>query len=189
MDQIALRIKLQDEQAFELLFRRYYHRLCAFANKFLNNPEEAQEVVQEVFTRIWESRDDIDPQESLTSYIFKITRNLSVSRLRRRRVESAYNDVLKLVYIEHSEFTSLDLLIGKELEANIATAIGKLPGQCRKIFELSRIEGLKYNEIAKTLNISVKTVETQMSRALKSLRSDLTEHLVIVILILIITNL
>ena len=76
MDQLAMRIKLGDEQAFELLFRKFYVRLCSFANKFLDDPEEAQEIVQEVFTKIWEGRNDIDPEDSLRSYIFKIAQNL-----------------------------------------------------------------------------------------------------------------
>ena len=69
-----------DEQAFELLFRKYYIRLCGFANKYFNDPEEAREIVQEVFTKIWEGREDINPEESLCSYLFKITSNISINR-------------------------------------------------------------------------------------------------------------
>lgn len=177
MDQLALRIKLRDEQAFELLFRKYFARLCAFSNKFLNDPEEAKEVVQEAFMKIWESSEDIDPEESLKAYIFKITRNLSINKLRKRKIVSRYTEIYKIVYIDNYELSGLESLLGKELEENVAHSVNNMPEQCRKIYELNRIEGLKYREIAELLNISVKTVEAQMSKALRSLRADLSEYL------------
>lgn len=188
-DQLAARIKLGDEQAFELLFRKYYVRLCAFANKFLNNPEEAQEIVQDVFTKIWEGRNEIDPEDSLKSYLFKIAQNLSINKLRRKKVESRYTEIYKLVYIEQQEFSVHESLLAMELEENIANSIGKLPPECRKVFELSRIEGLKYKEIADTLHISVKTVEAQMSKALRSLRIELSDYLTLLLITLICSNL
>jgi RNA polymerase sigma-70 factor, ECF subfamily len=184
MDQLANRIRIGDEQAFELFFRKYNIRLCAFANKFLDDPQIAQEVVQDVFIRIWENREDIDPENSLKSYVFKHVQNLCLNKLRRRKVESRFTEVYKLVYIQHSEFSADESLLAKELEAHIVHSIKKLPSECRKIFELSRHEGLKYKEIAEALNISVKTVEAQMSKALKSLRLELTDFITIVLVIL-----
>ncbi len=186
-DQLAMRIKLGDEQAFELFFRKFNIRLCAFANKFLADPEEAQEVVQDMFVKIWEARDEIDPENSLKSYVFKTVMNLSINRLRRKKVESRYIEIYKLVYIDNQEFSAHESLLGRELEAHIVHSIKKLPSECRKIFELSRSEGLKYKEIAETLHISVKTVETQMSKALRTLRIELTDYISI-ILIFMITN-
>lgn len=176
-DQLGLRIKLGDEQAFELLFRKYYIRMCGFANKFLNDPEESREIVQEVFIKIWEGREDIDPDDSLKAYIFKITQNQSLNRLRRKKIESKYVEIYKLVYSEHSEFTSHETLLARELEDNISTAMNTIPPKCRRVFELSRLEGLKYSEIAKVLNISVKTVEAQMSKALNILRFQLKDYI------------
>jgi len=184
-DQLALRIKLGDEQAFELLFRKYYIRLCGFTNKFLDNPEESREIVQDVFMKIWEGREDIDPEDSLKSYLFKISQNLSLNRLRKKKVESRYVEMYKLVYIEHNEFSSFESLFAQELEDNISTAINTIPPKCKRVFELSRKEGLKYSEIAVELNISVKTVEAQMSKALQILRFELKDYLEILILILI----
>ena len=94
-DQLALRIKNGDEYAFELLFRKYYVRLCGFANKFLNDPEEAREIVQDVFLGLWEAREDIRPEDSLNSYLFRITQNKCINKLRRRRVESKYTNRFK----------------------------------------------------------------------------------------------
>ena len=184
-DQLAVRIKLGDEQAFELFFRKFNVRLCAFANKFLDNPEEAQEVVQDMFVKLWENRDEIDPENSLKSYVFKIVQNLSINRLRRKKVESRYAEIYKLVYIDNHEFSAHESLLARELEAHIVHSIKKLPAECRKIFELSRSEGLKYREIAETLHISVKTVEAQMSKALRSLRIELTDYISLALFCLI----
>lgn len=184
-DQLALRIKIGDEQAFELLFRKYYIRLCGFANKFLNDPEEAKGIVQEVFIKIWEGREDIDPEESLKSYLFKIAQNISLNRLRKKKVESKYIDIYKLVYIDHREFSSHESLIALELENNLAAAINTIPPKCKRVFELNRIEGLKYSEIASVLNLSVKTVEAQMSKALRILRLELKDYLELLVIMLI----
>jgi RNA polymerase sigma-70 factor, ECF subfamily len=145
--------------------------------------------VQEVFVKIWVGREEIDPDESLNAYLFKIAQNISLNRLKRLKVESRYTEIYKLVYIEHNEFSALDSLLAKELEDNIALAIGNLPPECRKVFELSRIEGLKYKEIAETLHISVKTVESQMTKALRSLRIELSDYLIILVIILFLSDL
>ncbi len=187
-DQLADRIRMGDEQAFELLFRIYYIRLCGYANKYLNNPDEARDVVQEVFIKIWENRSEIDPEESLRAYIFKITGNNSINRLRHRKVESKYNDIYKLVYVDNREITSHESLIAHELTGYLNEAKSKIPPKCRKIFDLSRMEGLKYSEIAETLNISVKTVEAHMSKALTILRYELRDYLKIIIISYILTR-
>jgi len=184
-DLLAQRIVLGDQQAFELLFRKYYIRLCGFANKFLNNPDEAQDIVQEVFSTIWENRELIDSDNSLKAYIFKITQNLSINKLKRKEVESRFTEIYKLVYIDHKEFSSYESLIAKELEENISQVIDKLPPECSKVFKMSRVDGLKYHEIANTLNISVKTVETQMSKALRILRMELIEYTSLLIIFML----
>jgi RNA polymerase sigma-70 factor (ECF subfamily) len=187
-DLIATRIKLGDEQAFELLFRKYYVRLCGFANKFLNDHEEAQNIVQDVFTKIWEGREDIELDDSLKSYIFKATQNLCLNKITRNKVESKYLEIYRQVYINNRTLSASESLFAKELESNIAVAIDKLPGKCKKIFELSRIEGLKYSEIAEILHISIKTVEAQMSKALRTLRIELKDYLTILIILIFFRN-
>lgn len=176
-DQLPDRIKLGDEQAFELLFRKYYVRLCGFANKYFNNPEEAREVVQEVFTKIWNGRKDLDLDESLNHYLFKTASNISINKLRRKKVESRYVELYKQVYLNNDGITPHESLIAHDLDKNITSAMKKIPPKCKIIFDLSREEGLGYNEIAKQLNISVKTVEAHMSKALSILRFELKEYL------------
>lgn len=188
-DQFTIRIKIGDEQAFELLFRKYYIRLCCFVNKFLNDPEEARDIVQDVFTKLWEGRENIDPEESLNAYLFKIAQNNSINILRRKRVESKYVDIYKIVYVANREIFPYDSLLANELNDSITTAISKIPPKCRRIFELSRFEGLKYFEIAANLHISVKTVEAQMSKALKILRIELNDYLRMLIILFFSTSL
>jgi RNA polymerase sigma-70 factor, ECF subfamily len=178
-DLLAWRIKQGDEQAFELLFHKFYIRLCGFANKFLNNPDESHEVVQEAFARLWEDRSEIDADGNLKAYLFRIVENMSLNSLQHKKVESKYIEIYKLVYVDHREFSPQDSLMARELDASINLAIGKLPAECRKVFEMSRVKGLKYKEIADTLNISVKTVEAQMSKALRQLRFELGEYLLL----------
>jgi len=176
-DPISIRIKIGDEQAFELLFKKYYTVLCSFSNKYLLNPDEAQDVVQDVFLTLWENRDEIDPEESLKAYLFRVTANSSINKLRRRKVETKYDEILKLVYVENSELSPHDSFLERELSEYIGLALNKIPPQCRKVFDLSRIEGLKYGEIAEYLKISVKTVECHISKALSILRTELKEYL------------
>lgn len=176
-DPIAHRIKLGDEQAFELLFRKYFNRLSAFANKFLNNPEEAQEVVQDVYIRVWEERKLIDPGKSLKAYMFMIAQNMCINKLRRSKVSSRYLEFYKYVYLDKREFTCEESYLCLELEIQIEEAIQKLPPKCKRVFEMSRRDGLKYKEIADNLNISVRTVEVQISKALQIIRKDLGDIL------------
>ena len=176
-DILASRIKIGDKQAFELLFKKHYTTLCSFSNKYLFNPEEAQDVVQDVFLKLWEERDEIDVEGSLKAYLFKVTANSSINKLRRRKVKTKYDEILKLVYIENSGLSPHDSFLEQELTEYIGIALNKIPPQCRRVFDLSRIEGLKYSEIAEYLKISVKTVESHMSKALAILRTELKEYL------------
>lgn len=188
-DQLSIRIRLGDEQAFELLFRKFFVCLCGFANKYLNDPDQAKETVQEAFCKIWEAREELDPENSIKAYLFKITKNLCINILRKRKVEAKYSEIYKQIYCDFRVSYSIhEHLCADELEKGIASAISKLPRECRKIFELSRNDGLKYKEIADTLNISVKTVEGQMSKAFRILRLELNEYLGLILFVLTIGN-
>ena len=174
-DLLAKRIQIGDEQAFELLFRKHYVSLCSFANKFLEEPEDAKDVVQEVFTKLWQHRIEIDPKRSLSSYLLKITQNDCINKLKRKKVELKYIEIYKLIYVDNNDFSPCLYYQANELNNNIIRALDKLPLNCRRVFELNRFEGLKYKEIATVLQISIKTVESQMSKALKKLRLELLE--------------
>ena len=113
----------------------------------------------------------------MKAYLFKITANRSINKLRHRKVKTKYDEILKFVCIDNLASSPHDSFLGQELFENIDLALNKLPQQCRRVFDLSRIEGLKYREIAEYLNISVKTVESHMYKALAILRTELKEYL------------
>lgn len=172
-----------EEQAFELLFRKYYVRLCGFANKFLLNRQESEEIVQEVFLNIWKKRDQLKLTDEIRPYLFKSVQNLCFNFIEHQKVIDSYYSVIEVVYKNQTEeFDTYQSVLYTEFQSTVDEAIQSLPEQCRKIFLMSREDGLKYAEIAERLGISVKTVETQMSRALSKLKSELKDYLFVLIL-------
>ena len=178
-DTIEHRIKMGDEQAFELLYRRYFVRLCAFANKFLGNPQSSEEVVQDIFLKLWENRSTLRSDESGKSFLFQAVHNKSLNLLAHEKVVNRYSEMIKAVYSQPEEFDAHDSLMAKELNINIQSIISELAPECKRIFIMSRTEGKKHQEIAEELHISIKTVETQINRALKKLRIELSDYMVI----------
>lgn len=179
--------KTNEELAFELLFRRYYIRLCSFANKFLADSTESEEIVQEVFLSIWKRRDELKLDDKIRPYLFKSVQNLCFNFLEHQKVVNSYYSVIELVYRNQAnDFNTYESVLYAEFQQRVDQSINSLPEQCRLIFNLSRQEGLKYAEIAGQLGISVKTVETQMTRALSRLKTELRDYLVILMIALFI---
>lgn len=185
VDKNSYRIKIGDRVAFELFYKTHFVHICIFSNKYLHNAEESRDVAQEVFIKIWQNRENIDPGESLKSLVFKIASNECINRLRHRKVKNNYEELYKIVYVDYQENTPHESLIALELSEYISQAISRIPPKCRKIFDLNRIEGMRYNEIASELQISVKTVEAHISKALRILRYELRNYLKLVIVILL----
>jgi len=165
-----------DNQAFEELFRKYFPSLMAFSRRILGNEEDAREVVHQVFVNLWEKRSDIDLSTSLKSYLFTSVNNRSLNMIRDRKKFSSEE-----VPESAGDWDVSAQIESMELEEKIRGAIDSLPEKCREIFELNRFEGLKYSEIANKLDISVKTVENQMSKALKILREQLAKYMTILL--------
>lgn len=183
---IIEKIKSGDEQAFELLFRKYYLRLCGFAHKFLGDTAEAEEIVQEVFLNIWKKRSELDLNNNIRPYLFKSVQNLCFNFIQHQKVVDNYYAVIEVVYKNaQKEFNTYESVLYSELQKKVDAAVADLPLECRRIFLMSRNEGLKYTEIAEKLGISVKTVETQMSRALSKLKLELKDYLTILIIALL----
>ncbi len=161
------------KEAFENLFRTEFKGLCFFAMKYVKDYETAREIVQDSFIRLWEKRDVIDTSKSVKSYLTTSIHNKCLNHLRDNRKFD--NNLLQIEQLsEVSDGKTSDFLVEKELRKSIETAIDELPEKCREVFLLSRNENLKYQEIASQLGISVKTVETQMSKALHHLRLRLS---------------
>lgn len=168
---------MQQEQGlskarFESLFRSEYKGMLLFAIRYLKDEEAAKEIVQEAFISLWEKRESIDPDRQVKSYLSTSVRNRCLNYLRDNkrfdgtllRLEGLYPDP------PSEDSSSMEL---KELGASIREAIAELPEKCREVFELNRFEQMKYQQIADHLQISIKTVETQMSKALAHLRTRL----------------
>jgi RNA polymerase sigma-70 factor (ECF subfamily) len=181
---LIIGIKQGNTQSFELLYRFLYPRLCAFARKFLQNTDDAEEVVQEIFYNLWKNKDHLDENKSIYSYLFTSAKNSCLNLIESKKCRTKYAELMKLLYVEGSadNNNSYHALLTQDLEKDFQLALEKLPQECRKIFVLSRIEGLKYQEITDRLNISIKTVETQMSRALSKLRLQLKDHISLLLL-------
>ena len=165
-------LKDDDYQAFEQLFHVGFNPLRSFCKKLVHVNEVAEELVSEVFFKIWNNRKAIVIASSPKSYLYTAVRNISFDHLRKekRHILTNLDDVLTVPcdYFDpqkRSEFA--------ELQEKVDRAIAKLPRQCKLVFQMSRDQGLRYSEIAEKLNLSVKTIETQMGRALKSLRKSL----------------
>ena len=171
-----------DHREFEELFRNYFTPLMAFSRRILGDEEDAREVVHQVFINLWEKRRELDLSTSLKSYLFTSVNNRSLNVIRDRRKFSSEE-----VPERAGEWDVSTQLEAMELEEKIRAAIDTLPERCREIFELNRFEGLKYSEIATQLDISVKTVENQMTKALKLLREQLGKYLSILLWLMLFT--
>lgn len=169
------KIKGGDGKAFKKLFLQFYDPLCQFSWQYTRSRHISEELVQEVFLNIWKSRETLDPQQNIKSYLYQSVRNKALNHLKHENLEKEYNHTIEWLSPspatqrhsgeEHSEFVQA-----------AQKAIEDLPDRARQIYKLSRKDGLTYREIATVLDISVKTVESQMSRALKILRKSLSQY-------------
>jgi RNA polymerase sigma-70 factor (ECF subfamily) len=162
----------QPSQAdFERLFREYNKSLCDLAFNLVRDKEAAQDIVQEVFLRLWKNRDALTFGNRIKHYLFKATAHHALNHLRFSRKIIKVCDDGPLYELQGS--AASDEIGYKELELRVRQAIDRLPPRCRTIYLLSRHEGMKYAEIADALKLSLKTVENQMGIALEKLRGDL----------------
>lgn len=165
------RLKSGDQDAFDSIFRAHYAQLVAFAQNLLRDRAAAEDAAQEVMLELWRRRGELAIHESLRAYLLRATRNRALNQVRhanvRRRAEP------ELMSDDSIAATGASMLVASELRTAIVAAVAELPPACREVFELSRGQGLRYSEIASTLGISVKTVESQMGKALRHLRTRL----------------
>lgn len=164
------------------MFLAYYAPLCRFVRYYVKSNDIAEELIQDLFTRVWEIRKHWNPSNSVKRYLYKAARNRALDYLKHRRIQEKYDQA------EGPFSEGIDLMAGpsvlldeeiyeKDFLAAAQEAIGQLPERCGLIYRLHRQDGLTYREIAAVLDISVKTVETQMVRALKILRKRLAPFL------------
>jgi RNA polymerase sigma-70 factor (family 1) len=171
-----------DKKAFEEVFRQYYRPLCGYTYTVIKDSDEAEEVVQNLFFNVWSKREALEINTSLKAYLYRAAHNDCLNRIKHAKVKTMYAEDYKAVASGGYD-DSLKVLNAKELNKRINNAIEELPEQCGIVFRLSRFDNLKYNEIAEHLQISVKTVENHMGKALKLMREKLKEYLPLVILL------
>ena len=163
-----------NEKAFEKLFHHYYGNLCLFASRILKNDDAAEEVVQDFFVKLWEKRKQITIETSVKSYLFRSVKNLCLNFIQHNKIKLRYAQTIlsKTSNNQTDDYNFTEINLAEKIEESIQS----LPAKRREIFRLSRKEGLKYREIAEKLNISIKTVETQMGLAIKTLRDKLKNY-------------
>jgi RNA polymerase sigma-70 factor (ECF subfamily) len=178
------RISAGSQEAFEILFKEHYSGLCGYARKYVFDLDQAEEIVQDLFFNLWKKKNNLFIDTSIEAYLFRAVRNACLNYLKHQKVKQYHADTIKKnPSAGHSDMANpMEIL---ELQTKIDEAVESLPPERQKIFRLSRYEGLKYKEIADQLGLSVKTVEAQMGKALKSLRENLTEYLVVALLVVV----
>lgn len=172
-----------DITAFEMLFRMHYQPLCRYAYSFLQDREEAEEAVQSTFLALWEKKETLSVRTSAKSYLYAMVRNACLNFIKHGKIRQRYEGE-EMVQAERSRDSVTQTVTSNELAERISVALEELPEQCRLVFKLSRFEELKYAEIAGHLNISVKTVENHMGRALRLLRDKLKDFLLLIVVML-----
>lgn len=171
--ELYFKLKEGDERAFQTLFRKYYSAMCHFANQFLSDSELAEEIVQDMFVKIWEKRSVLNIETSVKHYFFRSVRNHCLNQIQHDKIRKQYAS--KVLEAAQQEMDTGQYFLEVDLIQRIEKSIDALPPKRKEIFRLSREQGLKYKEIAETLDISVKTVEAQMGLALKYLREELKD--------------
>lgn len=160
---------------FEALFKQHYKGLHAYACTVLKDEEASEDMVQQVFFKLWQKRDSLPAIASVAAYLYRAVYNESLNYLKHSKVKQAYQSFAMHHHQEEIQPVAKSGL--RELEQRLEQALMELPEACRTIFQMSRFEELKYREIAERLGLSVKTVENQMGKALRLMREKLVDYL------------
>ncbi len=188
----ANKLSVNEEDSFKNSFHEYFQPLCHLSNHYLEDEDEAKEVVQDAFVKLWEIREHLDKDSNLRNFLFTLVKNNCLNRLKRKQILLKHHEKIKWMEM-HYQYESLtrmgsDYLEFDELKEKIDLAIKKLPEHCRIVFEMSRFEELKNREIAEKLGVTQKTVEAHLTKALKILRNDLKDYLPVILRITKILN-
>lgn len=174
LDKIVYDLKRDNEKSLEVLFDYYYPRLYNFSKTFLKIEDGIDDLLQEVFIKIWKNRKNINTTSNFNSFVFTITRNLLLNELRSRLNNKKMKDEIGKLSIapEYDDFEKIEY---DELKQQVESIVEQLPERQKEVFILSRTEGLSHNEIAEKLDITTKTVEYHISLALKTLKNRFKE--------------
>jgi RNA polymerase sigma-70 factor (ECF subfamily) len=176
------KLKAGDQSAFTTIFSTYYRDLVIFANSFTKQIEVSEEIVQEVFVNFWDSRNQIFIKTSLKSYLLKTVQNRCIDWLRHLKIRDKYSGMVldNAILMEND---TENYIFHSELEKDLYKALGELPAELSKTFKMSRIDGIKYQEIAEELGVSVRTIEVRVAKVLTLLHEKLRDYLIITVIL------
>lgn len=167
------KIKDGNYQVYHDMFIKLYSELCSFCSNIVNSDIIAEDIAQDVFTKLWEDRRKIEIQNSFRSYLFSMGRNQCITYMKRVNYQKSYIDYkLRLSYNLYDDNDTMEL---KDLENILDNCFNELPKRCKQVFEMSRVQAKKQEEISSALNISISTIKTQVGKALSYLRNCLKE--------------
>jgi RNA polymerase sigma-70 factor (ECF subfamily) len=176
------------KETYRHLYHQYYSMLFNLAYQYLDDADDAKEIVQNAFLKLWEIKGQLKDNSNLKNYLYTLVKNGCLNQIKRKQIVNNHNNNIKQreleLQYESLSRMSFDYMEIEELKNKIEEAVSNLPEHCRKVFCMSRYEGFKNTEIAEKLNISEKTVEAHMTKALKSLRVALKDYLPLLISIL-----
>jgi len=178
--ELVLLIKGEEKDAFRELFNRYVPRIYKFAFSYLKNKNDAEEIVQNVFLKVWEKRSSIKASENIKAFIFTITANKIYDFIRRKNIEHSFHNY-SILNQGNNENNSWNSIVYKEVQQTIFNLANKLPSQQQKVFNLSKMEGLTNDEIAIRMGISKRTVENDLYRAVLFLKQNFKKESFIVL--------
>ena len=176
--ELLILLKKGDVVAFDNIYEMYSKRLFGFVLRYVKQKEDAEGIVQEVFIKIWETRNKIDIYSSFDSFIFTIAYNTTISLLRKRISEHKYQERLNSVQQITEANEVIDEIYFKEINTQLLLLLDKLTPRQKEIFQLSRDEGLTHEQIAKKLEISVNTVKNHLVSTLAFIKSHIDKYLI-----------
>jgi len=178
---LARRIKYGAKDAYQLLFEKYAPRIYHFSLSYLKNEADAEELVQDVLLKVWEKREILDTSQNIKAYIFKIAINTIYDFIMHKNIERSFNDFAQINF-DKTINNTWDTIIFKEMQITLKELVAQMPEQRRRVFRLSKIKGLTNDEIAHKLNLSKRTVENQLYRAIIFLKEHLKNNSVFALL-------
>ncbi len=176
---LLLLIQKDDRVAFFHIYERYYKKLYGFVLKYLKQKEDTEEIVQEVFVKIWKSRSKIDAYSSFDSFLFTVAYNATMNMLRKKANETKYIEHIKSLQHSHNSPDLVDEIHFNELNNRVQSLLNELTPRQKEIFQLSREQGLSHDEIALKLDISVNTVKKHIANTLAFLKSQIDNDMIV----------
>lgn len=175
-EEVILQLKSGDHNAFDMVFMAYFSKIKHFINGIIKDDEQSEELAQDIFVKIWSGKDKIDPKKSFNSYMYTSARNAALNYLKHKLIQNSYLKAITQDQLQAD--SSEEIIYAKETQLLINMTVAAMPEQRKKIYDLSRNKGVSNDEIASVLNISKKTVENQLSLALKDIRNVISMFII-----------